>query len=503
MIADVVRVAVVLVCGVGLWAALRAFRGDRALVWIVGLGFAARACGSAILFWVSYLDFPLASSLQLGGGHWFFAIDGVGYFESAERAASAGPGAIWTLDPTLPSVFYIKTLALSLYVFGRVVSSSMLLNLIAYLGTVLVLCRLADATGATRATRVFVVSAVSFTPSWILWSTQPLKDTFFLMLVAAFVVALHHTARATRVGRDALVSAVVASAAAWALLYGVAGIRWYFAILLLIATALTTVATTWLATGRRLRVGVALAIVLAALSQAVPAGAGPYLPDWALDILHPWRGSAPSLAIAMVQAPAEAAAVAERARQGLINSRGSTEIQLPPDPVAEAPALLPVADVSVPTDIAAATAVPDAPAPVQTAAPTAVRRPETTAQKVFLGGVAMFVPRAIAQRAGWIYIGGGRGLLAFAELDTIVFTTSCLGAVLLVLIAVRRGLRPDPVFWSVLGLTVLIAVPLAYEATNFGTLIRQRNMVMLGFLLLPLLLGRPGDRRTSGATTRA
>jgi hypothetical protein len=39
--------------------------------------------------------------------------------------------------------------------------------------------------------------------------------------------------------------------------------------------------------------------------------------------------------------------------------------------------------------------------------------------------------------------------------------------------------------------TVVIALLLAYQAANFGTLFRLRSMIAIGIALLPLTLQRP------------
>ncbi|HET8773770.1 MAG TPA: hypothetical protein VFP80_08270, partial [Thermoanaerobaculia bacterium] len=61
---------------------------------IVIAGFLVRALVGQALFWISYLRLPVARSLQLGNGFWFFAVDGPFYLGYAAELAARGPAAI-------------------------------------------------------------------------------------------------------------------------------------------------------------------------------------------------------------------------------------------------------------------------------------------------------------------------------------------------------------------------------------------------------------------------
>ena len=100
----------------------------------------------------------------------------------------------------------------------------------------------------------------------------------------------------------------------------------------------------------------------------------------------------------------------------------------------------------------------------------------------------MLVPRGIGQRTGLVEIGGGKGLWWFSDFDTIVFDVVALLAVCLTARWVRAASLRNPVFWLVAAVTVSIGVPLVYTVTNFGTLLRLREMIYLGLLLIPLAL---------------
>jgi len=104
----------------------------------------------------------------------------------------------------------------------------------------------------------------------------------------------------------------------------------------------------------------------------------------------------------------------------------------------------------------------------------------------FLAGAAVLVlPRSAGEWLGLFHIRGGRGMMWFAELDTIVFDLVLLCA-LLALVARSSAPWRNPLTWLVLLITLLIFGPLAYSISNFGTLFRLREMIYVGLLLVPL-----------------
>lgn len=104
----------------------------------------------------------------------------------------------------------------------------------------------------------------------------------------------------------------------------------------------------------------------------------------------------------------------------------------------------------------------------------------------------MFLPRTIAQPLGLVRIGGGRGFWFFADADTLVFDVvvfAALGACAWLL--VRRRRRATPLFLLVLLLFVGMTTPMIYTVTNFGTMFRLREMLLVLAALLPLTLDLP------------
>jgi len=125
--------------------------------------------------------------------------------------------------------------------------------------------------------------------------------------------------------------------------------------------------------------------------------------------------------------------------------------------------------------------------PALLAAPSRIER--------FLTGSAVLVlPRVIGERLGLFHIGGGRGFLWFADVDTFAFDVILLFA-LLVLASRSRTTWRNPLTWLVLAITLLIFGPLAYSISNFGTLFRLREMIYLGLLLIPLAAATRRDEQ--------
>jgi len=145
-----------------------------------------------------------------------------------------------------------------------------------------------------------------------------------------------------------------------------------------------------------------------------------------------------------------------------------------------APALLPRPVVVAPT-----------PAP-----PPPPRPQPTLAANITTGIAAMFLPRAVAQRAGLVQIGGGRGFWLFADAETVVFDAVLLigfGYSLRRLVGKRA--RVTPLFVLVALLFVALCGPMTYTVTNFGTLFRLREMLYILAALLPVTLDLPQTAR--------
>ena len=113
--------------------------------------------------------------------------------------------------------------------------------------------------------------------------------------------------------------------------------------------------------------------------------------------------------------------------------------------------------------------------------------------RLLAGAAVLVLPRSVGERLGLFHVGGGRGMLWFTEIDTIVFDVVLLCA-LLTLVARSSAPWRNPLTWLVLATTLLVGCPLVYSISNFGTLFRLREMVYIGLLLVPLAVAAHAER---------
>lgn len=524
-----------LTAGLALWKMWRAFAGEESLVrYLVAAGFVLRAISGAALFWISWLKLPIARSLQMDHGLWFFALDGRRYFLAAADLADAAPWVILTYPRTGISASYVQTLSVFTYLFGRISSVAILLNLFCYLGMCLIILKWLKSSEASRVPGLVALAGVSLLPSAMLWSVAPLKDTLFQFLIVCIFAAGALWQRAWR-GRPSVWAIVAPAAVMIVALFAITGIRWYFGFAVLAASALFFLLTAAISR-KKLLAGIAGLATLFLLSQALVHSAASYLPRYLHRVLVPWDAS--------VQSPDSLSVAAlsrdlTSARRGFESAGGATSIGIGKPlakldagrrivpaaaPVTEsdwkradakaavAAAVAPVAPVPatpVPVTPVPAAPVPVAPvpiapvpiAPVQppaTAQPPAtpphdsgdaqeIVVPESTAGRIFAGAVAVLVPSAIARNLGLLEIGGGRGLWWFTDIDTIVFDLVVLFTIVFTIRRLRWATPRNPLFWFVLALAA-VGVPLVYTVTNYGTLFRLRIMIFLAVAFIPLAL---------------
>jgi len=290
---------------------------------VVAVGFLTRAIAGQLLFWISWARLPLLPQLQAGNGAWFFGVDALGYFANASAASARGLVAIAQMPPSQPAVVYAQVLALATWLFGAVMSTGLLLNLFSYLGCVALLRRWTHAAVA--------ISVISLSPSFVLWSLQPLKDTVFQLLVVAFVCACAAWQRAwLRAWTSAPPhwrNAGALGALLVLLLAALSGVRWYVAFAMLIAAVPFLLATA-LRASRRRDVAVAAAIAIALLlSRALLAGGRGQVPQPIVDLLTPATTFA-----AIANLPSLAGNQLAGARDAFDTMGGRTVIQPPRRP---------------------------------------------------------------------------------------------------------------------------------------------------------------------------
>jgi hypothetical protein len=447
---------------------------------IVIAGFLIRAFVAQALFWISYLQLPVARSLQLGNGLWFFAIDGQHYLKDATKLVARGLAAILFLGDEFPSRFFVQVLSLFAGAFGGVASAAILLNCAAYLLTCAIVLRLCR--------NDVVLAAMAFSPASILFALQPLKDTLFMMLIVAVFAAFRRWEELWRAG-GTRTQFLACAAAMLALVYGLAGIRWYFAAIVCGASAIFCVLAA-LRARRRGWAFAANALLVVLLAQSVRLGALDLPPSYD-RLLNPmtavqWRPAAAKEHIAAV-------------RYGFETTPGATTIAtgtaLAPPP-ATSPPPPPTQTTAPPPKPAAAPAPTSNPAPAPVPAPQPP--PQTVASRVTTGFAAMFLPRILAESLGIIRVGGGRGLWLFAELDTIMFDCVLLYAIVHCTRSLRRGrARLTATFVLCIVVLVMTAGPMLYTVNNFGTLFRLRLMVYYLAAILPITLRyQPSIERT-------
>ena len=274
-----VLIQLLFTCGAGwlLWKAWRRLTAiDARAGVLIGAGMAIRALIAQAMFWISYLRLPIARSLQDGDGFWTLAVDGRAYFGYASHLLAHGWTAVALVDKTLPSPAFLQLLAVFQLLFGGAASVGALLNLFAYLGACAAILRLGRTTdGQVSTPALIALAALSFGPAVIIWSVQPLKDPFFIFAVTAFVAACTLWQEAWR-GRFLTRHFVQPLLLMLVIMYAVVGIRWYFGLLLWIASLPFFAVATW-RSDRRVLAAVTNAIVFLALAEVIIFAGGPYV----------------------------------------------------------------------------------------------------------------------------------------------------------------------------------------------------------------------------------
>jgi hypothetical protein len=306
---------------------------------IVAAGFLARAILSQALFWISYLRLPIGRSLQLGPGFWFFGSDGEFYFHYAQELAR-NPSTLLRAAESYPSPFFIQVFTVAVGLFGAVPSVGILLNCAAYVGICSLIAHLGLRNGRIAAPAVFALAAVSFSPAGVLWSMQPLKDTFFLFMVMAAVATCFkwHELWTSRRGERSLVLPLTACAATLlALVYALSSMRWYFGLVVWLSCIVLFTGTVF-AAPRRAAAVLPNVLLFLLLPYVVILGTGTDMPV-SLQPALDWRGGPKSF----LSLPDRLATFIKSARDGYDRTPGATNI--------EAGAALAAAEEAPPKDV--------------------------------------------------------------------------------------------------------------------------------------------------------
>ena len=408
----------------------------------VGIGIVARSLLGQAAFWISYLHLPLRPTLQVGNGLWWYAVDGISYFAQAVDAADRGIRAIVFFDHTLLSWPHVQLFAVFVALFGRVTSVALLMNVTTYLTT----CFLITTTHSKpSAAGIGAVAAISLSPSIILWSLQPLKDTLFMLLITALFSAACRW-RLNACG-DGSIGRYVQTTAAFALIvYLTCALRWYFGVAILGAVVPFCVIVA--ARSKYWRRAAAMAcLALGVLAYAFMAGAGTAT-DFVNKIVHSPQPFA--------EVPRAMLNALDGVRSGFESTPAGTVLRFGHRL----------------TNGAATPAAPE----------STMRR----SLRLLTGVIAATVPHFIAQRTGLIDIRGGQGLWLFADVDTVVFDGILIFVGVWIVRAFRRRVVLTPLVIYAVGVAMMCGIPIIYGVGQFGAMFRFRSMITLAALLIPV-----------------
>ncbi|HSY52288.1 MAG TPA: hypothetical protein VLC46_26030 [Thermoanaerobaculia bacterium] len=559
MLLVLLQITLAAAAGFGLWRLWRSLAGRGAVSLIVGAGFLIRALTGQILFWISWLHLPIARPLQLGNGFWFFAVDGPGYLSYADELIGRGVKATLFLTAAYPSRVYLQVFTAATAAFGVVASVAILFNCAAYLVTCAIITRLGSRESNAELPRFVALAAVAFGPGMILWSLQPLKDTFFSLLVTALVAVCFLW---QELWRNAVASKwlklLACAAAMLVLTYAIGGVRWYFAAFVWACCGVFFILVSMTARHKAVAL-LASALLFVLLAQAVrlggaedihpglrrildprPSIAAQFEPSYVKHYVAETRiafeqtGGATKIAAGPALAPPSPAP--KKAREETIPpprlepkaipsgsatttvsptpTKAKVEAMPPPRlepkaipsgsaPVPVSPTPVKAKNEAIPPPHLEPKAIPPGPAlePVSPA-PTDTKDDAMPARRLgptlLAGFAAMFIPRFLAQAVGLIRIGGGRGFWLFVEVDTLVLDAVLLFAIVYCTRALRSRARVTPLFVLLVLLFLMTALPMMYTVSNFGTLFRLREMVYLIAAILPLTLAlRPPAQAVS------
>ena len=485
-------------------------RRSAALAAILAVGILSRVIIGLTLFAISYLELPILRSLQAGYGFWQIAVDANRYYFYAIAAIQEG---IFSFDYTPSgSPFFVRILAIWLILAGESPVAGLSLNVCTYVATCVLIVRAFEPLNDWRQDLpcLIAVGAYSFWPAIFIHGTQPLKDDVFFALIALACVSLLILLRALVYGRRAagsFAAIAVALAAVLVSSFGLAGIRWYFPII--VCGALLSVFALFLLRGRLTSLPFYVA-GSASLVLAVWLAAGGFK-NFASGFLFSSGGESP---IGMLRSiddiPSALVAMMRMARAQFLLAGGNTNIAKPlregigGDGIRRRPQTL---WGTVPGHPELKETVVDFDSPLSDVELSAMRAtPQTAGEHVRAaarGLTVVFVPISLLQAISFVEFSSGRGVLPIADLDT-VFQDVALVSLLAVMWTRRRSIGtrlPFVLFCLILaGATALL---LAYVVTNYGTLFRMRPMMAIPLCVLVVALSPRGDAAGAAAKLRA
>jgi hypothetical protein len=192
----------------------RHLSSDRRLAWIVGGSYFFRSALATSLYVVSAAHLPVFASLQLGGGFWNLAPDAQTYHAVALALRSEGARSGWLpLDSAIN--LYCGTVAITYNAFVPHPLIPILFGVWAATATTLLAFALVRQVGGSLSRCLTASAAVAFWPSFLVWTSQLLREgLFFMLLFLAYAVMAALLARrrgwaVTAIGLLALALTVV------------------------------------------------------------------------------------------------------------------------------------------------------------------------------------------------------------------------------------------------------------------------------------------------------
>jgi hypothetical protein len=262
------QIAIVCLIVMGLvWACRFVWRRSRLAGLMLAAGLAIRVCGGAFFLAVSYFEWPLLTSLQMGNGFWTLAPDAQEYYRMGSLVADH-----WQLTTTRG---YVGPLGYWMRAVGVNPASPVLFAIVMYtLGVVtLVMAFGRNRTRAADQALHLSVAAISFTPMLVYSAVFGLKDVFFTTLVVIMAVAYLTLLVGTAWTRTTRTTTLAVAAVGIPAVFLIAGTRAYFAILLFAAIGVTYAACVLAGVPSRRRAVAQAAVVLPALALTIVLGA--------------------------------------------------------------------------------------------------------------------------------------------------------------------------------------------------------------------------------------
>jgi hypothetical protein len=465
------HVVAAVVVGVMILSAYRwVYTRSRPVAVLMASGIVVRALIGVTLFWISYLDLPFLRSLHFGDGFWAVAPDARRYYLQASLGYFGGLSAI--PDDASARVF-VSTLSAWMRLVGLSPASALYLHVGLYAVLSALVVKVCGPAQTWRAALPCIVclAPISLSPVLLIHGSQPLADEIFVFLAAVTCLTVLVLLRVPsgKSWRSDLPMVVMSLAALGIAMFGLADIRFYFALIGLACLILSTVFYLW--TAKRTSLTKALAIGIATLTVAsVSYSAG--------------RGQSAASDVGRIvnKRPAVKAPAAEDGQPGAIAeiSRRIRRIGRQAAVVWNSLALR-VRDARGGFSRRGG----------QTNLATESDADPTLIEAGLVGLAVTFVPISLVKAMAWADFEGGRGLLLITDIDTVFLDLSLLAALIL-LVRRRRSIDHNvPYLCFVLGLALLTTGLLAYVVTNFGTLFRLRLLMAVPFWMSVLALSQP------------